>query len=93
MSEFQKNIWAPWRLEYVQSLAGLNAGGCFLCDYGAVPNNDAENLVLARREPAFVVFNRFPYTNGHILIAPLAHKAELDDLDDDEMRSIWWLTR
>lgn len=93
MNEFHENIWAPWRLEYVQSLAGLAGDGCFLCDYGADADKDESNLVLCRNEHSLVVFNRFPYTNGHLLIAPIAHKADLDDLSDEEMRSIWWTTR
>ncbi|MBK8268868.1 MAG: HIT domain-containing protein [Planctomycetes bacterium] len=93
MNEFHENLWAPWRLDYVQGLADDKRPPCFLCDYAAQPNDDASNLVVARRESAFIIMNRFPYTNGHLLIAPLAHKADLVDLSDDEMTHLWHLTR
>lgn len=94
MNEFNENLWAPWRMEYIHQLSGTQQlSGCFLCDYHAAPASDAENHVIARRDGSMVLMNRFPYTNGHLLIAPASHKADLDDLDDQEMRSIWWLTR
>jgi diadenosine tetraphosphate (Ap4A) HIT family hydrolase len=70
--------------------------GCFLCRYRDEAN-DAENLVVARGESTIVVLNRFPYNNGHLLIAPLAHKASIVELDDtellDSMRQLQRFTR
>jgi ATP adenylyltransferase len=60
-------------------------GGCFLCRYAAEPQNDAANLVVARGKRTLTVLNRFPYNNGHLLVAPLAHKAGLPELDDEEL--------
>ena len=94
MNEFHENLWAPWRMEYIHQLSGTHDhAGCFLCEYLAAPAADAANHVISRRDAVIVVMNRFPYTNGHLLIAPAAHKAELEDLNDDEMRAIWWVTR
>lgn len=93
MSEFQQNIWAPWRMEYIHGLGEGEGNGCFLCHYRDTPGRDVEHHVVARTPHALVVLNRFPYTNGHLLVAPLAHKAELDELDDDEMRAVWWMAR
>lgn len=78
-------LWAPWRLEYVASSAPKPKGGCFLCAYAEAPGNDAENLVVARSESTLTVLNRFPYNNGHLLVAPRSHKADLSDLDDAEL--------
>jgi len=81
MGEVNKNLWAPWRLEYVQSLAGAEEG-CFLCRYARTPENDRVNLVIWRTDKCLTLFNRFPYANGHLLIAPVAHRPELHDLDE-----------
>lgn len=77
------NLWAPWRMAYLDQLRaseGSDAGGCFLCDYVRHPEDDRANFVLERTPHCLVVMNRFPYTNGHLLIAPLQHTARLADL-------------
>ena len=91
MSEFSKNIWAPWRMEYIRELARPE-GGCFLCDYWKTPGDDAANHVLWRTPRSLVCFNRYPYTNGHLLIAIGAHKAGLLELDDAEKLELMQLT-
>jgi ATP adenylyltransferase len=86
-----EQLWAPWRLSYIVSAkesepAGQERStGCFLCRFADEPNSDRENLVVARGKRTLTVLNRFPYTNGHLLVAPLAHKANLEELDDDEL--------
>ncbi|MBI4582059.1 MAG: HIT domain-containing protein [Planctomycetes bacterium] len=88
MGEVNKNLWAPWRMEYVETLTGDDDRGCFLCRYAAAPEDDRANLVIWRTDRCLTLFNRFPYANGHLLIAPMAHQAELEELDDptlDEM--------
>lgn len=81
MSEFECNLWAPWRMEYLQSL-GQPTGGedCFLCRYAATPERDEQNHVLWRSPHTLVLLNRFPYTNGHLLIAPVLHRGSLQEL-------------
>jgi ATP adenylyltransferase len=93
MSEFKTNLWAPWRLPYIQSIVEERDSGCFLCDYRDAPADDTKNGVLWRTERSLVVMNRYPYTNGHLLIAPAAHKSDLTDLDDEETTELWRLTR
>ncbi len=69
-------------MEYIRSLDGdLTDEGCFLCRYWASPNDDPTNHVVWRGEVGFVVMNRFPYTNGHLLVATCDHVADLADLD------------
>ena len=82
-----QQLWAPWRLAYVTSTDPKPSAhsDCFLCRYRDQPLADAEQLVVTRTATAFVVLNRFPYNNGHLLIAPLAHKADLRELDDQEL--------
>ena len=86
MVEFSTNLWAPWRMDYIRSLGEQNRDqGCFLCHYRDHPEDDPRNHVLWRTAHAFAVMNRFPYTNGHLLVALSAHKAELEDLSDHEL--------
>jgi ATP adenylyltransferase len=66
-----KNLWAPWRIKYIQTLN--KGGGCFICDIQKNPQEDDKNLVLWRSPKSIVVLNRFPYNNGHLLIAPARH--------------------
>jgi ATP adenylyltransferase len=89
-----ETLWAPWRLDYITDSSrdkGPNCKpepqgeGCFLCRYRDEPADDAENFVVARGETIFVVLNRFPYNNGHLLVAPLAHKGTLEELTQAEM--------
>ena len=84
-----QNLWAPWRMEYILS---DKSAGCFLCD-AAKTTDDEAALVVCRREHGFCVLNRFPYNNGHLLIAPYEHKAGLEDLTEEEMIGLFRLTR
>ena len=81
-----EQLWAPWRLSYVAAAKEQNSGesGCFLCRYRA-GNDDLKNLVAVRGKRSLVILNRFPYNNGHLLVAPLEHKGSLEELDDDEL--------
>lgn len=80
-------LWAPWRLAYVKSTDQKpSRSSCFLCDYrDSETARDAEHLVVLRGECSLVVLNRFPYNNGHLLVAPREHKADLRDLSSDEL--------
>ena len=85
-----QQLWAPWRLAYVQNSdpekMQPSKPGCFLCSYRDDDStNDPKNLVVMRGEHSIVVLNRFPYNNGHLLIAPREHKADLRDLNDAEL--------
>jgi len=78
-----KNLWAPWRINYIQGLDKKD--GCFICDNLKAPDDDEKNLVLWRTARCVVILNRFPYNNGHLLIAPNRHIADLDHATDDEL--------
>ncbi len=66
--------------------------GCFLCDM-IQENRDRDNLVLLRSEQVFVVMNKYPYNNGHLMIAPYRHVALMEDVTDDESLALMQLTR
>lgn len=82
MAEFNANLWAPWRMQYVEGLSSGDGGGCFLCRYANHPDDDAANDVLWRSEHAMVLLNKYPYTAGHLLVAPTAHVASLDAIPE-----------
>lgn len=80
------HLWAPWRLSYVKSDDDTpKIEGCFLCHYSGRPEDDSANYVIERGQKMYTVLNRYPYNNGHLLIAPYAHKATLAELDQDEL--------
>jgi ATP adenylyltransferase len=74
-------------MDYIRSLSKSDdAGNCFLCAAAAATTDGErrDRLVLWTSSHSVVLINRYPYTNGHILIAPRAHKADFEDLTDDE---------
>jgi len=89
-----EQLWAPWRLGYIQGkdtptgsqplsyLPGADPA-CFVCR-AVADRSDRENLIVQRKSRTVVMLNRYPYNNGHLLIAPLAHKGRLGELDDHE---------
>jgi ATP adenylyltransferase len=89
LAEFNTNLWAPWRMEFIRSLGSeATDDGCFLCRYWSEPGGDAAHHVVWRTPTTFVVMNRFPYTNGHLLVALAEHKADFVELSDDELCEI-----
>ena len=74
-----KPLWAPWRLEYVAHAD--ETPGCFLCAESAEEVEDS--LVVHRGDAAFALLNKFPYSSGHLLVAPYAHTGELAELGDE----------
>lgn len=78
-------LWAPWRLAYVAAdKSSAEAGRCFLCD-GLVDADDRGRLIVHRGRECFVILNRYPYNNGHVLVAPNRHKGKLDQLSTEEI--------
>ena len=78
-------IWAPWRLEYIAEADSQE--GCVFCVEAAGELGEA-SLVVARGSHAFVLLNKFPYSSGHVMVAPLRHVGELSDLGPDEAAEI-----
>ncbi len=83
-------LWAPWRLDYI---LGPKPDECVFC----IPRETGEDerrLVLARGKHCFVIMNKFPYNNGHLMVTPYRHVSCLTDLTPDEANDLThWLTR
>jgi ATP adenylyltransferase len=77
-----KQLWAPWRMQYVTEVD--HPKGCFLCAAVEDSPADPDSLVVYAGPHAFCILNRFPYNNGHLLVAPKAHKGRLCELSDGE---------
>src|SRR3954454_21373179 len=82
-------LYAPWRMDYIRGIDKPDAGGgaCFLCQAveAQTPEERRARLVLWHTPLSVVVINRYPYTNGHLLIAPRAHKADFESLTAEEL--------
>jgi len=93
-----ERLWAPWRFDYVSQASAVEAGRCLFCEVLNAPT-DRDGLVLFRGERAYVMLNAFPYTSGHLMVAPVRHGNDLQALDDDEtleigrlvQRAVGWL--
>jgi ATP adenylyltransferase len=79
-----KQLWAPWRLEYIQQADEQD--GCVFCL--AAAGDDESSLVVHRGKLVFVLLNKFPYSSGHLMVAPVRHIGEFGDLTDDEALEI-----
>jgi ATP adenylyltransferase len=86
-----RNLYAPWRMEYV---AGSPEPGCLFCRVREAPvEDDRHNLLVHRTEGALALLNKFPYNNGHLMVAPRAHVSSLVDLDDAQTVALMALVR
>jgi ATP adenylyltransferase len=75
-----ERLWAPWRIEYIR--ASKDADRCVLCTAPTLPDGP-DNLVLHRGTWNFVILNRYPYSPGHLMVAPYKHTADLADLSGE----------
>ena len=83
-------LWTPWRYQYVTGTGGTQE--CVFCA-AARGENDRATLVVHRTESSFVILNRYPYTNGHVMIVPCRHVATLNDLPDSTLAEMMLLAR
>jgi len=84
-------LWAPWRMDYI---LGEKPRECILCEKPAAgPRHHVENLILVARPRAFVMLNRYPYTNGHLMVTPRVHVSTPEDLDAQDHAALWRLVR
>ncbi len=85
-----KRLWAPWRMEYISSEKRPDKGKCFLC---LDADGDDKALVLVRKPAAFAIMNRYPYSNGHVMVVPNRHVGSIEDLRDEELLEMMRLVR
>lgn len=78
------SLHSYWRMDYIQSHCAKNEKRNPFAQIHSTPEKDEENLVVARSEHSFIVMNRYPYNAGHLLVLPLAEKADLEDLSEEE---------
>ncbi len=83
-----KQLWAPWRLEYIR---GPKPTGCVFCNAAASPD-DPRNFVVHRGRQVFVILNAFPYNAGHVMVVPVRHQGRLEQLTDAELLELMRLT-
>ena len=85
-----ERLWTPWRLAYVTE-SNYTPPSCIFCD--ALERIDLEPLVVHRGGRCFVILNKFPYTNGHLMVVPNRHISRLAELEGDELTEIMSLTQ
>jgi len=87
-----ERLWSPWRMEYLEAARDEEPDGCVFCDL--LTGDDPEvTRVLARGELAFVTLAKYPYNPGHLLILPVRHTGELEDLTAGEHAAVAELLR
>ena len=83
-------LWTPWRYQYITTAGEYE--GCVFCG-AAQSQPSAESLVVLRARLNYVILNRFPYTNGHLMVVPYAHAASLLELPDETLQEAILLVR
>lgn len=82
-----EHLWTPWRMEYIRS---DKQAGCVFCDMLAA-GDDRERLIVYRSERAFIVLNKYPYNNGHLMAVPYRHVDTLEALEPEELADVMGL--
>ncbi len=86
--EKMRRLWAPWRIKYILG----EKGGCIFCEKSK-ESKDSENYLIFRGKSCFLILNSFPYSNGHLMIAPYRHVRELNGLTDVESKELMALAK
>lgn len=84
-----EKLWAPWRMAYIEV---KKPTGCIFCDKPQT-GNDRDELILYHGQRCFVIMNLFPYNNGHLMVAPFRHTADIVGLTPEEQEEMMRLTR
>lgn len=85
MREPAPPLWAPWRMDFIQS---PRDSVCFLCHNEIPSTRDEESLIVKRMEYSFLMLNRYPYNCGHLLAAPYRHEGDLAALTTGELHEL-----
>ena len=87
-------LWSPWRLAYIEG--SKDKSTCVFCRHAEETRTNPDNpesLVLATGEHVFVVLNRYPYNNGHLMVVPYRHTSTLTELGRDELSELMLFTQ
>jgi ATP adenylyltransferase len=87
-----ERLWAPWRLAYVTGAIVDKPDNCLFCS-AAEHSNREDDLVLVRTPLSYVILNRYPYNNGHLMVVPNRHVPTLASMTPDELADVMALTR
>lgn len=87
-----QRLWAPWRMTYINEIDAKKEEGCFFCNAWEHVGRERETLLVARGNDAFIMLNRFPYSNAHLLIAPARHVGSMEEVTFEEGGELWRLT-
>ena len=88
-----ERLWSPWRLSYVTAADQSRAGACIFCDAFDPSPSAHDELILFRGPASYVILNRYPYNNGHLMVVANRHVATLSEATRDELVDIILLTR
>ena len=77
-----KHLWAPWRMEYIENEIDKPGKKCIFCEFPKA-NDDEKYLIPFRSEKCFVILNKFPYNNGHVMVVPYLHSGNYLELPAD----------
>ncbi len=84
-----KQLWAPWRIEYILS---KKTDECIFCEYPK-KNEDHQSLILYRGRLCYVMMNKYPYNGGHLMVVPFRHAWDLEGLEEDVICELMTLTK
>ena len=88
-----KQLWAPWRMEFLKSPRDKTTGCVFCLAVQHTRDNDKEKLILFRDKTSFVILNKYPYSNGHLMVIPNRHTADFLSLNEEENHEMAMLTQ
>ena len=86
-----QQLWAPWRMTYIGDVDKDKEEGCFFCNAWSHRGQEREHLLLYRGDTCFVMMNRYPYSNAHLMIAPVRHAGSMEDVTNEEGGELWRL--
>lgn len=84
-----RHLWAPWRMDYI---LGEKQKGCIFCRK-PLEKKDRENLILYHGKYTFIMMNKFPYNNGHLMIVPKRHCIDFEKLNNHELKELFQLLK
>lgn len=87
-----EHVWAPWRMEYIHMAPEDKPKGCIFCNKPK-DDKDEDDLILYRGKSVFVIMNRYPYNNGHLMVVPYRHLSDYNDLTKDELLELGEVTQ
>lgn len=85
------HLWSPWRYRYVQK-ADPQHDACIFCRKSSEAD-DTRNLIVHRARNNFIILNLYPYTTGHLMVAPYQHVSLLEDASPEAVQEMMLLAR